>query len=195
MRTYHEAFKNASDGAPLCPVHQTQMILNHKFAFDTILAHPPKPNHLTTNYIRELHQTLIQKLEVSAGLRNHPVGITGSQYLPLDNEWQIKESLDQTIDLINQTKDPYAQALIAICMISYIQPFADGNKRTARMLGNALLISQNLLPISYRTVSEVAYKDALIVFYEQNTLAPLKQIFIDQVIYANQTYFRIKDNV
>ena len=130
----------------------------------------------------------------SSGLRNHPVGITGSQYLPLDNEWQIRESLDQTVDLINQTKDPYTQALIAICMISYIQPFADGNKRTARMLGNALLLSQDLLPISYRTVSEVVYKDALIVFYEQNTLAPFKQIFIDQVKYANQTYFRVKDS-
>ena len=91
-------------------------------------------------------------------------------------------------------KGLYEMAAAYAFHIAENQPFIDGNKRTARMLGNALLISQDLLPISYRTVSEVVYKDALIVFYEQNTLAPFKQIFIDQIIYANQTYFRVKDN-
>jgi len=39
-------------------------------------------------------------------------------------------------------------------MISYIQPFEDGNKRTARLLGNAILLANNYCPLSYRSIDE-----------------------------------------
>lgn len=169
---------------------ETQMILNHKLAFDTILQTPPPPGKLTTSYIRELHNILVQDLGVKTGFRQSPIGITGTSYVPLDNEWQIREAVDATISVINQTPDPFTQALIAVTMTSYIQPFSDGNKRTGRMLGNAILLGHDLLPLSYRSVSEIVYKDALIIFYEQNTLLPFKELFIDQLRFAGATYFR-----
>ena len=74
-------------------------------------------------------------------------------------------------------------------MISYIQPFADGNKRTARMLTNALLLANDYYPLSYRSVDETYYKKALVLFYEQNSLYYLKQIILDQYKFALNTYF------
>jgi len=45
-------------------------------------------------------------------------------------------------------------------------PAIANNKRTARLLANALLLASNACPLSYRSVNEVEYKKALILFYE-----------------------------
>ena len=91
--------------------------------------------------------------------------------------------------LINARKDVFEKALLAVLLISYIQPFADGNKRTARIVGNALLMANRCCPLSYRSVDPLAYKEALLVFYEQNNLFPFKEIFVEQFEFAVKTYF------
>ena len=68
------------------------------------------------------------------------VGITGTNYRPLDNELEIKEALEKLFIYLNKEGNPVEKALVAVAMISYIQPFEDGNKRVARMLGNAILL-------------------------------------------------------
>jgi Fic family protein len=117
------------------------------------------------------------------------VGISGTRYTPLDNEYQIREALQSTCDLINRKINVFEKALLALALISYIQPFMDGNKRTARMTCNALLISENHCPLSFRTVNSLDYKKALLLFYEQNNLWNFKSMFIQQFEFAVKTYF------
>ena len=117
------------------------------------------------------------------------MGIVGTRYRPLDNERQINEALQKTVSLLKKLKDPFSEAIAAIAMISYIQPFEDGNKRTARMLGNAILIGHKACPVSFRSVSEVEYKKAVILWYEQNNIGLLKKIFIEQFNFAVDNYF------
>lgn len=169
---------------------EAAMILNHKAAFDTILANRNDFKNINLSDVIQLHNVLIQNLAVEPGIRKHPVGITGSVYRPLDNEWQIKEALEKLIEAINSSKYPFEKALIASSVIAYIQPFADGNKRTSRMLTNAILVAHDYYPISYRAVDEAEYKHAMINFYEQNSLLELKQILIEQYRFAIDNYFR-----
>ncbi len=166
------------------------MILNHKSAFDTILKNRDHFKEISITKVNQLHNILVKDLSISTGIRKHAVGITGTLYCPLDNEFQIRENLKKTIDIINQTKNPFEKALIALFMISYLQPYSDGNKRTGRMLANALLVANNLSPISYRSIDEDEFKKALILFYEQLSAFHLKRLFIGQVIFANITYFK-----
>jgi Fic family protein len=79
--------------------------------------------------------------------------------------------------------------LLALVLLSYIQPFGDGNKRTARIISNAILIANNYCPISFRTIDSVEYKKAMLIFYEQNNISPIKNIFINQFEFAVETYF------
>jgi Fic family protein len=72
--------------------------------------------------------------------------------------------------------------------ISYIQPFEDGNKRTARLMANAILLAHDCAPLSYRSVEENDYREAQMVFYELNSIMPFKKIFIDQYIFSAQNY-------
>lgn len=69
------------------------------------------------------------------------VGIVGTNYKPFDNTYQIKEALKNLIEVLNKTENPVEKALITVLMIAYIQPFEDGNKRTSRILGNAILLA------------------------------------------------------
>ena len=166
------------------------MILNHKKAIDYIWNYPPKPTKLTLEYIIHIHEILTDGLNISPGIRHQPVGISGSMYLPLSNPATISLALEQTITIINQTKNPVEQTLIAVAIFSYIQPFMDGNKRTARLLGNALMLSNDLIPISYRTVDEKFYRDVLLLFYEQNSLVAFKNLLLEQLIFSHSHYFR-----
>ncbi|MCM1324937.1 MAG: Fic family protein [Acetobacter sp.] len=168
---------------------ETQMILNHKKALDYLIDNPEYYKELTLSKIEDIHRLLVDGLDVSLGIRSNVVGIIGTNYKPLDNAFQIKESLRELIKLINETENPLEKALLAVLMIAYIQPFEDGNKRTSRILGNALLLANDYCPLSYRSVDEVEYKKAIILFYEQNNASYFKQLFIEQFKQAVDKYF------
>ncbi|MBD3365908.1 cell filamentation protein Fic [candidate division WWE3 bacterium] len=165
------------------------MILNHKEAFGTILEHKKDYREISLHDLRALHATLTKDLEIKEGLRKHAVGITGTKYIPLDNQQQITEALEKTLRLLKNEKSIPEKALLLLAMISYIQPFGDGNKRTSRMISNALLLANGYYPLSYRSVDEVEYKKALLLFYEQNNLFHLKRLFVEQQEFAVKSYF------
>lgn len=168
---------------------EATMLLNHKEALDFVLDNPAYLSPLSVHKIEDIHSILIRGLGVERNIRHRRVGITGTNYRPLDNEFQIREAMDDTCRLINDRDDVFEKALLALVLLSYIQPFGDGNKRTARITSNALLIAHGYCPLSFRSVDSVDYKKAMLVFYEQNNISPFKQIFIEQFDFAVRTYF------
>lgn len=170
-------------------VAESIMILNHKEAMDFIFQNCREFRKLNITKIEEIHKIITKNLGVNFGLRKSPVGIIGTDYKPLDNQFQIKEALESLCERINKLTFPIEKALALIAMVSYIQPFEDGNKRTSRILGNAVLMAHNFCPLSYRSVDEVEYKKAMILFYEQNSIAYFKEIFITQFKNAVEKYF------
>ncbi len=165
------------------------MILNHKKTFNYILEQKVYFKKITVKKIQEIHHLLVQGLGISMDIRKGLVGIVGTKYRPLDNEFQIMEALEKMIEILNKQKEPLSKALIALLLISYIQPFEDGNKRTSRMLSNALLLAYNFCPLSFRSIDESDYKKAMIIFYEQNSIVFLKKLFIEQFKFATNNYF------
>ena len=168
---------------------EAMMLLNHKDALLFVLDNPDFLQTLTIGSIEDIHSLLIKELSVDKGLRHRRVGITGTNYRPLDNEFQIREAMRDMCDLINSRSNVFEKALLALLLLSYIQPFMDGNKRTARITSNALLIANGYCPLSFRTVDSIDYKKAMLIFYEQNNLYAFKQIFISQYEFAVKEYF------
>ncbi len=165
------------------------MLLNHKDALDFILDMPDFLKDLTVARIVEIHSILTKELGVDRNIRHRRVGITGTKYTPLDNVFQIREDLEDSARLINSKSNIFEKALLALVLLSYIQAFTDGNKRTARIVSNGILIANGYCPISFRTVDSIDYKKAMLMFYEQNNIAAFKRIFIDQFLFAVKTYF------
>lgn len=169
---------------------EAQMILNHKTALEYVWSHAKHYKTINLKKIEEIHTLISKNLEITKGLRKKPVGIVGTAYKPYDNNYQIKEALESFCKLLNSLKNPFLKALIAVAGLSYIQPFEDGNKRTSRLLGNAVLLAYNHCPISYRSVEEIDYKKAIILFYEQHSLVSFKELFIEQYHFASENYFQ-----
>ena len=165
------------------------MLLNHKEALDFILANPDYISPLAVSRVEDIHSLLIDGLGIDRNIRNRRVGISGTNYKPLDNEFQIKEALEDLCLLINSRESIFDKSILALVLLSYIQPFSDGNKRTARIISNAILFNNKYCPISFRTVDSIDYKKAMLLFYEQNNISAFKKIFIEQFEFAVNTYF------
>ncbi len=165
------------------------MLLNHKESIDFIIENPNFLFPLNVTKIEDIHSILTKELAVDKNIRKRRVGISGTNYQPIDNEFQIREALIETCELINKKSDVFEQAFLALILISYIQPFVDGNKRTARIVSNAILINKKYCPISFRTVDSIDYKKAMLLFYEKNNISNFKKIFIEQFEFAVKTYF------
>jgi len=165
------------------------MLLNHKETIDFIIDTPDYLIPLTVSKIEDIHSMLIKEPGVERNIRKRRVGVSGTNYRPLDNEFQILEALSSMCELVNGKENVFEKSLLLLVLISYIQPFVDGNKRTARIVSNAMLMSNQYCPISFRTVDSVDYKKAMLLFYEQSNISGMKAIFIDQYEFAVNTYF------
>lgn len=171
------------------PKDDAIMLLNHKEALNFIIENTDYVVPLTLARIEDIHSILIKDLEVERNIRQRRVGISGTNYKPLDNEHQIREALEDMCRLINRKNNVFEKSLLALVLLSYIQAFNDGNKRTARIVSNAILIANQYCPISFRTIDAVEYKKAMLIFYEQNNISVFKKIFIEQFRFAVKTYF------
>lgn len=55
-------------------------------------------------------------------------------------------------------------------------------------MANAILLAYNLAPLSYRSVDENEYREAMLVFYELNSILSIKKIFIGQYDFSARNY-------
>jgi fido (protein-threonine AMPylation protein) len=152
------------------------MIVNHQKAYNFILDNKDSFKTISRAQILKLHEILVQDLDVSFGLRTAAVRISGSRYIPLNHKAQIDENFTKVISAVNSINKPLDKALAALLLVSYLQPFADGNKRTARVLANAILESYNYPPITLSRIEPTQYRRACIAFYEMTDISLMTQI-------------------
>jgi len=167
---------------------ETVMVINHKKALDFSEEHKDIfANSLQVQTVVELHKLLAEGL-FDYGFRERLVGITGSAYKPLENKFQLEDELRRLCEVINSKQSVYEKALLAFTYVCYLQPFNDGNKRTGRILANAILYANDSFPLSLRAVDVNTYKLAILAFYELGILGNAKKAFIDQAKFAAENY-------
>ncbi len=184
-----ERLLNEKETAEGKPQSDAIMLLNHKEAINFIRNNKDYLSPLSVRAIEDIHSILIKDLGVDRNIRIRRVGVTGTNYKPLDNEYQIREALDDMCKLVNSKENVFEKALLTLVLLSYIQAFNDGNKRTARIVSNAILLAHDHPPLSFRTVDAIEYKKAMLIFYEMNNISGMKKIFLEQVKFAVDTYF------
>ncbi len=165
------------------------MIINHKKAFEYIWSNQADFRHLTLHGIEEIHQLLTADLNIDFGIRDEPVGITGTIYTPPASQVEIATYMRDIIDIINGIEKPLEKALACLMLLPYLQPFADGNKRTSRLVANAILIAYGYAPMSYRSVDEEEYKGSLLLFYEQGAVANFRDLYLEQLKEGAMKYY------
>jgi Fic family protein len=156
---------------------ETQMVLNHKDAVAFIVANQDLfSGDIQFSSIEELHRIIAHNLGIEQGIRKKLVKITASNYTPLAVLQQLREQTEAILNILNKTPNPYNRALLALALIPYLQIFEDGNKRTGRMLANAILIATIGQGFSLRKSDARQLALAYLAFYEFNALRGLAHI-------------------
>jgi Fic family protein len=167
------------------------MILNHKEAIEYVVENLDSID-ITRQDICNIHALLADGLLIDpamAGrLREIDVGIGYSSYKPISNKYEIEEEFDIVIAKAHEISDPFEQSFFLLVHIPYLQAFADINKRTSRIASNITLLKADLAPMSFLTMNDREYIDALIGIYELNNVALLREIYIDVYLASAQNY-------
>lgn len=171
-------FGKAAEGKDIA---ETQMILNHKAAIEYLVAAAEelKPDARTLlNLHAQLMENLLGNPMDEGRLRAGPVGIRGTVYQPLGVPQLVEECFRQILHLAAAIQDPFEQSFFMLVHLPYLQPFLDGNKRTARLAANIPFIHKNCVPITFMDVAPAAFTDGMIAVYELNRIELLRDVFV-----------------
>ena len=174
---------------------ETQMILNHKAAIE-LLVNESDLVDFTPYTICSLHALLSDGLledQRSCGrIRNRPVEIGGSVYMPIAMPQRLDELFRVILSMAQEISDPFEQSFFVMVHLPYLQPFEDVNKRVSRLAANIPLIRHNLCPLSFIDVPERAYIDAMLGVYELNRIELLRDLFVWAYERSCQQYLAVR---
>lgn len=159
------------------PISDAFLVLNHKNAFEYLY------DHLSLGSIFEVHKRLtddhgLPELQSSPHfLGNEQQGvpreydevrINTTSYSPpfRPGTGYIKKMLDFILETSASIENPIESAFYLFTRLPYLQPFADGNKRTSRAMCNVPLMRAGLPPISFMDFSKRDYIVSMLSFYE-----------------------------
>lgn len=159
------------------PISDAFLVLNHKNAFEYLY------DHLALDSIFEVHKRLtddhgLPELQSSPHFLESEqqgvpreyaeVRINTTTYSPpfRPGTGYIKKMLDYVLKTSESIENPIESAFYLFTRLPYLQPFADGNKRTSRALCNVPLMQSGLPPISFMDFSKRDYIVSILAFYE-----------------------------
>lgn len=142
-----------------------QKIINLKHAWDFILAKGVIEYPSNYSIVSQINAIVEEGFSYNAGrIRSVPVTIGGCSYVPsIPFESQVREDLR---NIVESKDDVLSKAINALLYIKKKQLFTDGNKRTAVIFANHILIKEagGLIVIPAEDVGE--YKKLLVHYYE-----------------------------
>lgn len=174
---------------------ETQMILNHKAAIELLVENIEDVgvNHYTLmNLHATLSENLLADIKDEGRIRQHAVDIGLSVYRPLSAPQQIEHQLQVLLSKAEQIHDPFEQSFFLMVHLPYLQPFADINKRTSRLLANLPLFRANLCPLTFVDVPEQAYSRAVLGVYELTRVELLRDLYVWAYERSTKAYISIK---
>lgn len=133
-----------------------------------------------------VHQSISTGLvsnEESGSLRTRAVRISGTEYIPPKAQQEIKSKLNEILFQQENYTNPLEKAVYLHCNLARLQPFIDGNKRTARMIESIALMNADIIPVYSAKDSDILhYRKGLIAFYETEDYHSYADYFLDRQI-------------
>ena len=115
--------------------------------------------------------------------------IAGSDYEPLASPMEIEEELNHIIEEQTQLSNPLERAVYLHCNIAKLQPFIDGNKRTARLAESVVLMNEDIIPIfSTNNIDINDYRTGVLYFYETGEYTRYVDYFLQNKLKYLQKY-------
>jgi Fic family protein len=188
----------AGSPAPGKDPKETQMILNHKAAIELLVGSAEEigVNRFTLlNLHALLADNLLDDPRTAGRLRETPIAIGASTYLPTAIPQLIESQFTALLNKASSIENPFEQSFFLMVQLPYLQPFVDVNKRVSRLAANISLIKTNLIPLSFIDVPVKAYIDGLIGVYELNRVELLRDVFSWAYERSSRQYKTIRESL
>lgn len=158
-------------------VDETVVINNLKHAWEFILSTLDVP--MDIRYIKQINKEVGAGLVFRAGdLRQGIVNIGGTAWMP---EIPDYDDFKEKIERVNLLSDE-EQAVSMFSLICRTQPFNDGNKRTAQIAANKILIENGDGILAIPVAEKKNFESCLIDFYETGDPADLHKFLLEKCI-------------
>jgi len=143
------------------------MAINNKRVIEKLLDSTPL---ISLQTIIDVHDIIVESIKGQGGLGisndSRMVYTNNGQYLPVIGNKKIESLLEDVIEKANEIHNPFVKSFFLHLNIAHIQPFDDGNKRTARAVANIPLIAAGIVPFSYDAIRRDSYINQISHFYE-----------------------------
>lgn len=159
-------------------VDEIQTINNLKHAWMFILNSIDSENNL--NLLKSINSLVGSNLIDRAGqVRVYEVRIGGTNWKPeLPNEEHVIKQLEE----FNKIECITDRAISIMCYLMRTQFFSDGNKRTAMLFANKIMIQNGKGIISIPIEYDDIFGEELTKYYETNNMENLKQFIYNHCI-------------
>jgi len=165
---------------PTAKLSDIQIILNLRDAWHFLLENI-KTTKINLSFIKKLNEFISRNESLAWGeLRTGAVGISGTNYKPaIPQEADVAENIT---NIVTQKSSATANAIALFQYVIYRQLFWDGNKRTATLTANALLIKHGAGILSVSDHNIVHFNQLLTQYYDTGKPKPLAQFLYDTSI-------------
>ena len=121
--------------------------------------------------------------EETGQFRTRPVRISGTEYIPPRDVYEIRFKLSEALYRQTELDNPLERAVYLHCNIAKIQPFIDCNKRTARRVESIVMMNAGIIPVySAREADILNYRKGLVSFYENGAYDLYADYFLERQI-------------
>ncbi len=178
------------------PLKDCYEAVGHGDAYTFMLEFARQDNMtITEETILNLHRLFYQKIEAEkAGhYRSIQTYISGTKYIPPSPE-DVPRLMEHLINQIMSSKTtlhPIELAAMAHKRLVDIQPFIDGNGRTARLLMNFILVNMGYGVVSIPPILRNEYINALTSSRNNNDMEPFAKLIAECVIETERDYCRL----
>lgn len=143
---------------------ESTFIINMNMAWKFVLDNIGVKNDLL--FLRSLHDICCKMLVRNSGeLRTGTVRIGGCAYIP---DIPNIEDVYNTLNSIDDIKEPISKAMVMFCYLTRSQLFWDGNKRMAQLMANKILIENGVGILNFKIDLIPDLMNHLVKFYESN---------------------------
>lgn len=137
---------------------------------------------INLDFAMKINQNVARNQSLKWGvLRDGEIGISGTKHKPgIPNKKKVITKIEKIVD--NATISATEKALDLMLFVMYEQLFWDGNKRTAMMLANAVLIKHGAGVLSVAEEDIVLFNRLLKNYYDTGQAEDLKKFLYEKAI-------------
>lgn len=157
-------------------IDDVMVVNNLKHAWQYVFETLDEP--LTLEWVRGLNLKIGEGgiVRYAGDLRTGTVTMGGTSWIP---PMPDVRKLAEVIESLAQIEDATDRALSALALISRAQMFNDGNKRTAQLAANKILIESGAGILAIPEEHKMGFLERLVSFYETDDPAELKSFLRD----------------